>query len=565
MFLEITRTILLQLDRSKIPATLLALLEPGKKANGVDFRWNFTVRQTSQHRRPWESVLSATVCKSWIRTDRQSILNKRKGSKHESHEETNGSSSSSIDFQFEWFRQRSRRWRIARHQLSERNENFEKEKQENAQREIRWRTFTKKYSQTRGKTFSRTKQRRLFPNDRFHHRFWFHSKNDGNNRSSPARGTLFTSKYANRTGHGLPIFTTERALERRNQVNFSQRIFLNSSLRKFNVLLETKWISFTRRFRRTNNSRSFHDDVDWRLISAFRSSFHCRTIRTRSNSNEVKLFSKPNEQPSFLLIPRSITVPDEQRLSRPKFNDETSFFFCCLAANGRSWHRLWDQQQQQTRSYRSNIERFRSTTRTNSFPSFTRIIATCSKLRTEKNFVKLFSARSHQSSFSGKQCTASSSTFFRQWFRLKLRRSEKWHTIVAVLQEDRKFQLSSKSTDCYSNPARQTICLVESDANSRTTIQQYRWIVVERAANHSSHRKRSSSRSKSRPTESYSQETFVLILTEVGSFVPIKKQSFNDSSTSSVVWIPFLSISDTGARFSFHRTFSFSTICYETK
>jgi hypothetical protein len=37
-------------------------------------------------------------------------------------------------------------------------------------------------------------------------------------RLLPERGTLFTSKYANRTGHGLPIFTTERALERRQQV-----------------------------------------------------------------------------------------------------------------------------------------------------------------------------------------------------------------------------------------------------------------------------------------------------------------------------------------------------------
>lgn len=34
-------------------------------------------------------------------------------------------------------------------------------------------------------------------------------------RAVPPRGTLFTSKYANRSGHGLPIFTTERALERR--------------------------------------------------------------------------------------------------------------------------------------------------------------------------------------------------------------------------------------------------------------------------------------------------------------------------------------------------------------
>ncbi|CAF2473660.1 unnamed protein product [Rotaria sp. Silwood2] len=34
-------------------------------------------------------------------------------------------------------------------------------------------------------------------------------------RTLPPRGTLFTSKYANRSGHGLPIFTTERALERR--------------------------------------------------------------------------------------------------------------------------------------------------------------------------------------------------------------------------------------------------------------------------------------------------------------------------------------------------------------
>jgi hypothetical protein len=34
----------------------------------------------------------------------------------------------------------------------------------------------------------------------------------------PEKGPLFVSKYANRTGHGLPIFTTERALERRTQV-----------------------------------------------------------------------------------------------------------------------------------------------------------------------------------------------------------------------------------------------------------------------------------------------------------------------------------------------------------
>jgi hypothetical protein len=41
---------------------------------------------------------------------------------------------------------------------------------------------------------------------------------DKTSRILPERGTLFTSKYANRKGHGLPIFTTERALERRQQV-----------------------------------------------------------------------------------------------------------------------------------------------------------------------------------------------------------------------------------------------------------------------------------------------------------------------------------------------------------
>ncbi len=41
---------------------------------------------------------------------------------------------------------------------------------------------------------------------------------DKANRTVPERGSLFTSKYAHRNGHGLPIFTTERALERRNPV-----------------------------------------------------------------------------------------------------------------------------------------------------------------------------------------------------------------------------------------------------------------------------------------------------------------------------------------------------------
>ncbi len=34
-------------------------------------------------------------------------------------------------------------------------------------------------------------------------------------RALPPRGTLFVSKYANRSGHGLPIFSNERALERK--------------------------------------------------------------------------------------------------------------------------------------------------------------------------------------------------------------------------------------------------------------------------------------------------------------------------------------------------------------
>jgi len=38
------------------------------------------------------------------------------------------------------------------------------------------------------------------------------------NRAIPERGALFTSKYANRHGNGLPIFTTERAFERKHQV-----------------------------------------------------------------------------------------------------------------------------------------------------------------------------------------------------------------------------------------------------------------------------------------------------------------------------------------------------------
>ncbi|CAM4795136.1 unnamed protein product [Rotaria magnacalcarata] len=40
-------------------------------------------------------------------------------------------------------------------------------------------------------------------------------------RALPPRGTLFTSKYANRSGHGLPIFTTERALERKQKRSHS--------------------------------------------------------------------------------------------------------------------------------------------------------------------------------------------------------------------------------------------------------------------------------------------------------------------------------------------------------
>ncbi|CAF0797597.1 unnamed protein product [Adineta steineri] len=40
---------------------------------------------------------------------------------------------------------------------------------------------------------------------------------DKASRLLPTRGSLFTSKYANRTGHGLPIFSTERALERKQK------------------------------------------------------------------------------------------------------------------------------------------------------------------------------------------------------------------------------------------------------------------------------------------------------------------------------------------------------------
>lgn len=50
-------------------------------------------------------------------------------------------------------------------------------------------------------------------------------------RMLPERGALFTSKYAHRTGNGLPIFTTERAAERRHQVNESpiKTHFISSS------------------------------------------------------------------------------------------------------------------------------------------------------------------------------------------------------------------------------------------------------------------------------------------------------------------------------------------------
>lgn len=48
--------------------------------------------------------------------------------------------------------------------------------------------------------------------------FFFSFKIDQAPRPLPERGSLFTSKYANRKGHGLPIFTTERALERSHQV-----------------------------------------------------------------------------------------------------------------------------------------------------------------------------------------------------------------------------------------------------------------------------------------------------------------------------------------------------------
>ncbi|CAF1187108.1 unnamed protein product [Adineta steineri] len=57
---------------------------------------------------------------------------------------------------------------------------------------------------------------------------------DKANRTLPERGTLFTSKYANRNGNGLPIFTTERAYERKHQTDehdtdFEQELFFTKA------------------------------------------------------------------------------------------------------------------------------------------------------------------------------------------------------------------------------------------------------------------------------------------------------------------------------------------------
>jgi hypothetical protein len=55
---------------------------------------------------------------------------------------------------------------------------------------------------------------------------------DKTSRTLPPRGALFRSKYANRSGHGLPIFTTERALERR-QVELFEIIIKTIKLIEF--------------------------------------------------------------------------------------------------------------------------------------------------------------------------------------------------------------------------------------------------------------------------------------------------------------------------------------------
>ena len=73
-------------------------------------------------------------------------------------------------------------------------------------------------------------------------------------RLLPERGALFTSKYANRTGNGLPIFTTERAMERQHQVRSSWKdsLFLTSI-----VFPEKNGYGFTRSQYRSTDCKNF--------------------------------------------------------------------------------------------------------------------------------------------------------------------------------------------------------------------------------------------------------------------------------------------------------------------
>lgn len=116
-------------------------------------------------------------------------------------------------------------------------------------------------------------------------------------RLLPERGTLFTSKYANRTGNGLPIFTTERAMERQHQVKSSRG--KTQSLSYFDHFSEKNGCCFTRCQYRSTHCKKFFSLLFAQFSDYFRRMNMIRIM------NQVKLNSYSFNHHDFNLFSSS--------------------------------------------------------------------------------------------------------------------------------------------------------------------------------------------------------------------------------------------------------------------
>ncbi|CAM4954826.1 unnamed protein product [Rotaria socialis] len=203
IFMDITKTVLLRLDRHRIPRQLLSYLYPDEQKND-----EFTV-----------SMDSVSNCLEILTQFHETINEQDDSSSSDSDSDPEGGELSDVAYPKErqTVKKKSKKKRSDK-PIEEISQKLNRKRQTKRSKSIK-----SSFKLAKDEFNNQNQTRVSYP---------FTSDIDINSQLKltlatdqmdqtvqmlPERGTLFKSKYARRNGHGLPIFTTERALERKYQ------------------------------------------------------------------------------------------------------------------------------------------------------------------------------------------------------------------------------------------------------------------------------------------------------------------------------------------------------------